>query len=52
VNRFSLSSGPGQVIRDWNQGGGAMRVGDKVRLTIPPELAMESRVSPGAISTE
>jgi len=41
--------GTGQVIRGWDQGVATMRVGDKVRLTIPPELAYGSQGFPGAI---
>lgn len=41
--------GMGQVIAGWDQGVATMQVGDKVRLTIPPELAYGSRGFPGAI---
>lgn len=46
---FSFVLGTGQVIRGWDQGVATMRVGDKVRLTIPPELAYGSQGFPGAI---
>jgi len=36
---FAFVLGNGQVIRGWDEGVAAMRVGDKARLTIPPELA-------------
>lgn len=36
---FSFVLGVGQVIRGWDIGVGSMKVGDKVRLTLPPELA-------------
>jgi FKBP-type peptidyl-prolyl cis-trans isomerase len=46
---FSFVLGTGQVIQGWDQGVAKMRVGDKVRLTIPPELAYGERGYPGAI---
>ena len=46
---FSFVLGTGQVIRGWDQGVAAMRVGDKVKLTIPPELAYGPGGYPGAI---
>ena len=36
---FAFVLGTGQVIQGWDQGVAQMRVGDKVRLTIPPDLA-------------
>lgn len=46
---FEFVLGMGQVIQGWDQGVTSMRVGDKVRLTIPPELAYGEAGFPGAI---
>jgi FKBP-type peptidyl-prolyl cis-trans isomerase FkpA len=46
---FSFVLGTGQVIAGWDQGVANMRVGDKARLTIPPELAYGVDGYPGAI---
>src|SRR5712671_2975660 len=46
---FSFVLGAGQVIQGWDQGVATMRVGDKARLTIPPELANGEAGYPGAI---
>jgi FKBP-type peptidyl-prolyl cis-trans isomerase len=46
---FAFVLGAGQVIQGWDHGVAKMRIGDKVRLTIPPELAYGEQGYPGAI---
>ncbi len=46
---FSFVLGTGQVIQGWDQGVAAMRIGDKVKLTIPPDLGYGRAGYPGAI---
>lgn len=46
---FAFALGTGQVIQGWDEGVATIRVGDKVRLTIPPELAYGEAGYPGAI---
>ena len=46
---FSFALGEGQVIAGWDQGVAQMNAGDKVKLTIPPELAYGREGYPGAI---
>jgi FKBP-type peptidyl-prolyl cis-trans isomerase len=46
---FEFVLGAGQVIAGWDQGVATMKTGDKVRLTIPPELAYGASGFPGAI---
>jgi FKBP-type peptidyl-prolyl cis-trans isomerase len=46
---FEFILGAGQVIRGWDLGVARMKIGDKVKLTIPPELAYGEQGYPGAI---
>ena len=46
---FAFVLGVGQVIAGWDQGVATMQVGDKARLTIPPELGYGEAGYPGAI---
>jgi FKBP-type peptidyl-prolyl cis-trans isomerase len=46
---FTFVLGEGQVIAGWDQGVAQMKVGDKAKLTIPPELAYGREGYPGAI---
>src|SRR4051794_3646242 len=46
---FTFVLGKGQVIAGWDLGVAKMKVGDKVKLTIPPELAYGADGYPGAI---
>ena len=46
---FSFVLGAGQVIAGWDLGVATMKIGDKVKLTLPPELAYGAGGYPGAI---
>ena len=46
---FNLTVGIGQVIQGWDQGLIGMKVGEKSKLTIPPEMAYGPAGIPGAI---
>jgi FKBP-type peptidyl-prolyl cis-trans isomerase len=40
---FTFQIGVGQVIKGWDEGVMKMKIGDKARLTIPPQLGYGSR---------
>ena len=46
---FTFTLGHGEVISGWDIGVASMKVGDKVRMTIPPEMAYGRSGYPGAI---
>ena len=46
---FTFVLGTGQVIKGWDEGVSSMKVGDKVKLTIPPEKAYGAQGYPGCI---
>lgn len=46
---FTFTLGIGQVIAGWDQGVAQMKLGDKVKMTIPPELGYGVHGYPGAI---
>ena len=46
---FSFVLGKGQVIAGWDLGVAQMKVGDTVKLTVPPDLAYGRDGYPGAI---
>ena len=46
---FEFVLGQGQVIGGWDQGLAKMQVGEKARLTIPPELGYGAQGYPGVI---
>ncbi|GMV79429.1 MAG: hypothetical protein AMXMBFR7_06130 [Planctomycetota bacterium] len=46
---FEFKLGAGQVIKGWDQGVAKMKVGEKSKLTIPPEMGYGARGFPGAI---
>lgn len=46
---FVFTLGVGQVIKGWDQGVAQMKVGDKVKLTLPPELGYGPRGAGGVI---
>ena len=46
---FEFILGRGQVIQGWDEGVAQMRVGERARLTIPPELGYGARGAGGVI---
>ena len=46
---FQFVLGAGQVIAGWDQGVATMKIGDKVKLKLPPHLAYGAAGYPGAI---
>jgi FKBP-type peptidyl-prolyl cis-trans isomerase len=46
---FEFALGMGQVIEGWDKGLAQMQVGEKARLTIPPEMGYGAAGYPGAI---
>lgn len=46
---FEFELGAGRVIQGWDEGVAGMKVGDKVKLTIPPEMGYGARGAGGAI---
>jgi FKBP-type peptidyl-prolyl cis-trans isomerase len=46
---FSFTLGVGQVIPGWDEAIGLMKVGDRAKITIPPQLAYGARGAGGVI---
>lgn len=46
---FDFTIGQGQVIKGWDEGVGLMKVGDRRKLIIPPELGYGARGAGGVI---
>ena len=46
---FTFTVGRGQVIKGWDQAVATMKVGDKIKVTLPPELGYGARGAGGVI---
>jgi len=46
---FEFALGQGQVIEGWDRGLAQMQIGEKARLTIPPEMGYGAAGYPGVI---
>jgi FKBP-type peptidyl-prolyl cis-trans isomerase len=46
---FEFVLGVGQVIKGWDEGVAQLKIGDKARLTIPPEMGYGPRGAGGVI---
>ena len=49
ADEFSFKLGAGDVIKGWDKGVAGMRVGEKVKLTVPPKMGYGKRGSPPEI---
>ena len=49
ADEFTFELGAGDVIKGWDKGVAGMRVGEKVKLTVPPKMGYGKRGSPPEI---